>query len=86
MTQENMRVVRQIGPDRARDTLLEELGDALMDDAVPNERQHEFMDQMMGGEGSPSLGAWRRPCLRCCWRLERAAAPAGGSAAAYIPR
>jgi hypothetical protein len=41
--------VRQIGPGRARDTLLEELGDALMDVAVPNERQHEFVDQVMGG-------------------------------------
>jgi len=52
--------VEQVDPDRVSDELLAELGEAVMDVALPNERQHEFMDQMMGGEGSSSLEAMHR--------------------------
>jgi Spy/CpxP family protein refolding chaperone len=47
----------KIDPDKVSPALLEELGDALMDRAIPDKERHEFMDRMMGGEGSASLAA-----------------------------
>jgi hypothetical protein len=50
----------RIDPDKVPAPLLEQLGDAVMDTMVPNQTQHEWMDQMMGGEGSTGLAAAHR--------------------------
>jgi|GEM_PF-5214280 len=44
-----------INPDRVSPKLLGELGDTVMDAIIGNKETHEWMDNMMGGEGSPSL-------------------------------
>jgi uncharacterized membrane protein len=45
----------RIDPDRVSDGDLDELGDAVMGLMHPDTREHEFMDEMMGGEGSKNL-------------------------------
>jgi len=45
----------KISPDQVPAPLMVKLGDAVMDIMIPNQQQHAFMDQMMGGEGSKSL-------------------------------
>jgi len=45
----------RIDPNQVPSTLMIKLGDAVMDVMIPNQQQHEYMDQMMGGEGSASL-------------------------------
>ncbi len=60
-SQQDVDSVEQIDPDRVGDAQLAELGEALMDLMVPNERQqHDLMDEMIGGEGSQSLEAMYR--------------------------
>jgi hypothetical protein len=55
--EQNVQRVEQIDPNKVSDAQLAELGEAVMDVRFPNERQHAYMDEMMGGEGSRSL-AW----------------------------
>jgi hypothetical protein len=50
----------QINPNTVPESLMVELGDAVMDIMIPNQQQHEYMDQMMGGEGSQSLDSMHR--------------------------
>jgi hypothetical protein len=50
----------RIDPSKVPDNLMQELGDAVMDQMIPNPQQHEWMDRMMGGEGSESLAAAHR--------------------------
>lgn len=49
-----------IDPDQISPALLEELGDAVMGLMITDEQQHEWMDQMMGGEGSDQLASTHR--------------------------
>ena len=58
--EQNVQRVEQIDPDKVSEAQLAELGEAVMDVRFPNERQHAYMDEMMGGEGSPSLEAMHR--------------------------
>jgi len=50
----------KINPDKVSNKLLEQLGDAVMAERFPNEKRHEWMDNMMGGEGSTSLAYMHR--------------------------
>ncbi|HCM25822.1 MAG: hypothetical protein A2Z99_13355 [Treponema sp. GWB1_62_6] len=50
----------RINPDKVSKPLLAELGDAVMDLMFSTKAQHEFMDIMMGGEGSESLDSIHR--------------------------
>lgn len=56
----NLKDKEAINPDKVPDELLEELGEAIMNEMHPDEREHLFMDNMMGGEGSDSLNAMHR--------------------------
>jgi putative membrane protein len=58
--EQNVQTIDQVNPDRVGDEKLAQLGEAVMDQMVPNEREHAFMDQMMGGEGSATLEAMHR--------------------------
>lgn len=58
--EQNIGKNESIAPDKVSDGLLEELGEAVMSYMIPNPRQHEWMDKMMGGEGSENLSAMHR--------------------------
>jgi uncharacterized membrane protein len=53
--EQNVSVNNRINADSVSDDLLEQLGEAVMSRAHPDQREHEWMDNMMGGEGSESL-------------------------------
>ncbi len=63
---QEIREKQGLGPDEAIDMRtvsekdLEELGESVMSVMHPDPKQHEFMDNMMGGEGSESLAAMHR--------------------------
>lgn len=52
--------VEEIDPNDVSEERLERLGDAVMGEIHPDDDQHEWMDRMMGGEGSESLSAAHR--------------------------
>lgn len=58
--EQGVNLNREIDPEEVSDPLLEKLGEAYMNLMVPDERQHEWMDRMMGGEDSESLEAMHR--------------------------
>lgn len=49
-----------IDADRVPSEMLEALGDAVMAEMAGTEAQHQWMDTMMGGEGSESLASTHR--------------------------
>ncbi len=58
--EQNIAKNESIDQDKVSDGLLEELGEAGMSYLILNPRQHEWMDEMMGGEGSENLSAMHR--------------------------
>ncbi len=53
--EQGLKPDERINPDKVSPKLLDELGDAVMDQMIGDPQRHAFMDQMMGGEGSPNL-------------------------------
>ena len=49
-----------IDPEKVSDNLLVELGEAYMGVMIPAPKQHQWMDEMMGGEGSESLASMHK--------------------------
>lgn len=57
MRSQNVKSAGEINCQRVADAEFEKLGDNVMGIMHPDEKQHELIDQMMGGEGSDSLKA-----------------------------
>jgi uncharacterized membrane protein len=57
---QNVETIAEIDPDSVDTKTLEELGDAVMALMIADEAQHEWMDEMMGGEGSEQLDSTHR--------------------------
>ncbi|WP_143305668.1 SHOCT domain-containing protein [Marispirochaeta aestuarii] len=55
-----LTMTENINPEKVPDNLMLELGDAVMASHVGSGAQHEWMDRMMGGEGSDSLDSAHR--------------------------
>ncbi|MGC8765878.1 MAG: SHOCT domain-containing protein [Brevinematia bacterium] len=53
--QQNIKEDKDIDISKVQASELEKLGDAVMSLYIPNKTTHEYMDNMMGGEGSESL-------------------------------
>lgn len=49
--------IEKIDPEEVSLAMLEELGDAVMEDIIGNTDMHEHMDENLGGEGSEALAA-----------------------------
>jgi hypothetical protein len=52
---QNVKTYKQIDADKVNDNLLEKLGEAVMNNRFPDTEEHEYLDRMMGGEGSENL-------------------------------
>lgn len=51
----NVREGENLNPSKMTNKELDHIGDILMGIMVPDEKEHEYMDRMMGGKGSDSL-------------------------------
>jgi putative membrane protein len=52
--------IKSIDCSKVTEKQLEDLGDAFMDVMHPGSSEHDFMDRMMGGKGSPTLESMHR--------------------------
>jgi uncharacterized membrane protein len=58
--EQKVETIGETNPDRVDTETLEELGDAVMGLMIADEVKHEWMDEMMGGEGSEQLESTHR--------------------------
>ncbi len=57
---QGVQSISQIDPNKVSDAQLIELGDAVMGLNIGDDQRHEWMDEMMGGDGSERLNAVHR--------------------------